>query len=491
VTVLSRSAAALLLVLGTGVSAPTAAQQPSEAGRAVYEQARAFAAEGKIDQALSDYLDVVSRAPNTRLAGLAQLEVIRLQLEARNDAPQADVYTKQLFDNLAKFPGAEPQGLIFRGRIRLAADPSAVDAALDDFDRVPSRSPDADTLQMAGYFSIRALRVANRSEDALRRFSELAASYPRAIWTARARLEAALCHVRLGQPLDALAQLRRAGDNAADFTAAAQAELRQTSLAWSTQLYRLHVRTPAQPLYAGSQPALTSLTRVGSLAIAADGTLNLTSSERLFSFDKDGKPVTRFSRVTEASALASDADGRLLAGYRGVLAEEYRDMVTLDLPRPEKIVALGRLSNGQFIVGAQDGPNLLRFAGSENLGTFAPGRTTRIAVNLFDEVAVLRERTVDLYNRAGTLVGRIDAAGPGYELRRPVDLAYDKLGYLHVLDRTANALFVFGPRRQLVATFAGEARAPGSFRNAIAIALDGFGRLYVADDDTDSVVLYR
>jgi hypothetical protein len=72
-----------------------------------------------------------------------------------------------------------------------------------------------------------------------------------------------------------------------------------------------------------------------------------------------------------------------------------------------------------------------------------------------------------------------------------VDLAYDRLGYLYVLDRGKGSVLVFGPRNRLITTFTLPEKAPGAFTRARALSVDGAGRLYIFDERAKRIQVYQ
>jgi hypothetical protein len=71
-----------------------------------------------------------------------------------------------------------------------------------------------------------------------------------------------------------------------------------------------------------------------------------------------------------------------------------------------------------------------------------------------------------------------------------MDVAFDRLGHIYVLDRAAVLVFAL-PGPKLLSTFSVPERTPGAFTNAEALALDSAARLYVFDGRSDSVQVYR
>ena len=77
------------------------------------------------------------------------------------------------------------------------------------------------------------------------------------------------------------------------------------------------------------------------------------------------------------------------------------------------------------------------------------------------------------------------ARGPGYEIKKPVDVAVDPFRNLYVLDEEAGA-FVFTPQGQLLATV-----GAGELRKARALTLDPSGALLVYDDKLERIIRFK
>ena len=143
----------------------------------------------------------------------------------------------------------------------------------------------------------------------------------------------------------------------------------------------------------------------------------------------------------------------------------------------------------------------MRFAGDgryRDRFITTPG-VARLATNGSDDLAVLDkdDKTVLLFDRDGKQFGRVPIRGAGYELDAPVDIAFDAFGHLYVLDQSKASIYVFGPQfteqTPLLTSFTvtDKRAAAGAFRKALAFALDPAGRLYIFDDSTQQVQIYR
>jgi hypothetical protein len=105
--------------------------------------------------------------------------------------------------------------------------------------------------------------------------------------------------------------------------------------------------------------------------------------------------------------------------------------------------------------------------------------------------ALDRDSAVVLLKRDGKTVRTFAKKGAGYEFKRPVDVAFDALGHLFVLDRGQSSVFVFGAQGQLLTTFTIPEKAAGAFRKAVAFAVDRAGRLYIHDDGAKRLLVYQ
>jgi DNA-binding beta-propeller fold protein YncE len=175
--------------------------------------------------------------------------------------------------------------------------------------------------------------------------------------------------------------------------------------------------------------------------------------------------------------------------------------VLLTIPKPDKtprpvdqIRAAVVLSTGDVIVADAYSNAAHRFAMSgKYIAPFATIDALRLAVNAQDQVAMLERdgKSVALLDRDGKTIRRIANKGTGYEFRNPVDVAFDPLGHLYVLDRDSSSVFVFKPTGALVSSFTVPEKSPGAFRKPKAMTLDSAGRIFIYDDRTENVLIYQ
>jgi hypothetical protein len=104
-----------------------------------------------------------------------------------------------------------------------------------------------------------------------------------------------------------------------------------------------------------------------------------------------------------------------------------------------------------------------------------------------EDIAIVdrESKAITIFDRDGATLARIPARGTSYQLNNPIDLAFDPLGHLFVLDRSRTSIFVFGPGQQLLATI------PTAGREPRALTIDSAGRLYVFDEGVQAIQVYQ
>ncbi len=492
-------AAAATLILSW--PAPFMAQQAEsseELARRWYDSGLRFLRDGRPGEALKDLQRVVDVYPTSSVADDALLRIAEYQLTGNGDARAARTVVESL---IAKYPSADaaPMAYVLAGRIDLAVSETAdgIEQALANFERVRTLFPRAMAVAASLTYAGDGHRIARRAPEAARMYRRAAAEYPRAPWTAQALRGLAAAEATMGEPtqaLEALAQLQQS------FPGTREAG---TARDLATILYRLHLRAPTVPAFAPTQRTIAGvggrLATVDALAVEPDGAVVVLQRDGLTRFDADGR-VRDSLRAADARALLPGVDGRLLVATRSGLQPMTGTFLPLSIPRPDgaarpldDVRAVARSRIGQLLVADGGTKSIARFeADGRYVGVFASIDALRVAVNDIGLVAALDRsgRSVAVLDAAGKPIGRVGGGG-GVTLQQAVDIAWDALGYLYVLDREAGAVAVFSPELQPVTVYAVAQRLPESFRRATAFAVDGAGRLFIYDDRAKSIRVHQ
>jgi outer membrane protein assembly factor BamD (BamD/ComL family) len=486
-------------VLAVVLAVTTAgAQSSEELARRTLESGRSFLRSQNYTEAVKDFESVLQRYPTSAVADDALLELAAYQLQIVHDPAAADARAKEL---LKTYPTSDsaPMALVVEGRVALAngRGPEEINAALASFDRVARLFPGTEAVPASMYFGGEAARLGGRRDQAIQRFNDLATRFPNSPWTADALLGSALSLIRGGQPARAMDQLQRIRNR---FPNTPEAE---RALQWNTVLYRLYVRAPAQPAYVFSGRTVPAapgkLKDVTTIAIDPDNNLLVASKTGVIGYGAKGNQTTSVA-APEPRNLAFDRLGKLVTIHEAGLRAEGKTPVALSLPAvagkaPQlKVEDAAITSIGEYLVGDVDEKTIFRFAADGHyLGEFAKAiEARRMAINDLDELAVLHNDTkaVTLFARDGKILKQIPEKGTNYQLRNPVDVAFDTFGHLYIADRAA--VLVFSPdASKLISTFTVPEKTPGAIGSAEALALDRSGRLYLFDSRTDSVKVYR
>jgi hypothetical protein len=440
---------------------------------------------------------VISQNPDTSVAADALLELATYHFDIAGDLPAAQKAAEALTSTYRQFTSAAGMGWVMKGRILLRQTRQAqqMTTALSNFSSVATIYPKSEPVPMAEFYAGETLRLTGASKAAIERLRDVISDYPTSPWAARALISTAMCLVAEDQHLAAMETLQRARLRFARSVEAG------TALELNDQLYRLYVKPAAQqPPYEFSERAIprgqTKLDDVEALRVDPAGNVFAVAGSRMLAYDGQGTPRSAPAAMSP-NGLFLDNDGAVVVVQRGALNREGA-AVPLRIPKPdgsprilEDVAAGAAWSTGEYIVADPSG--VLKFSRDGTpLGALSTLRAERVAVNALDEIAALdREGSIVLMDRDGKTLRTLARKTAAYELRRPVDLTFDELGHLLVLDRGQSSVFVFNRRGALVTTFTIAERAPGAFRRAVAMAVDRGGRLHIYDDGAKRILVYQ
>jgi hypothetical protein len=332
-------------------------------------------------------------------------------------------------------------------------------------------------------------RVSGRTDEAIRKYQRVVAEYPASRWAARSALEAARSMVGQGKWVPAMRQMQEVYSR---FPGTAEAE---RALERNTILHRLRLKQ-GQPVFRYARTAVNGqslLRRVIDIDMDSGGHVYVATRQSLAVFNESGALV-RTEPADEIRGLAVQADAPVLFNER-----EFRKGASA--PVPIAIADQNRLREADIQAGAATAEEGVLIAdrrtkaihrisaGGAYVSRLAPVDAVRMAVGPGGEVAAIeRDTRVVHVIAADGRTRSVPAVGAGYQLRGPIDVAFDPLGQLYVLER--DSVVVFAATGELLSVFAPGAAA-GAFRMAIALHVDGAGRLYVYDEDSERLQVFH
>jgi outer membrane protein assembly factor BamD (BamD/ComL family) len=492
------------VTIASALAATLGAQSPSardeEFARRQYESGLSFMQNKRYDEGVKDFRAIVASFPKSQVADDALLQIALYEFDVAHDGAAAQADVDKLLREYADADSA-PMAHVVAGRIASAKSraPQDVDVALASFERVPRLFPSAAAVPAAGFYAGDTLRAARRLDEAYDRFSRVAMEYPGTVWAARAAIAGAAFLVQSDRGSRAVEGLQRAREVSPGSPEATIA------LNYNTIIYRLYIRAPAQPAYAFSKYLGSETSKfkdVVGVRVDESGRILLGHKQGIAVFDATSA-LTRTVAAVEPSAFFVDERGRVVFARRDVLSAETGETTAIVIPPPapggkarqvEEIPSAVVRSDGERLIVDRKGKVVIRVSPAGKYGgTFAAVNAERLAINWLDDVAMIDRdsKGIAIVDRDGKAIGKIPAKGTGYELDNPIDLAFDPLGHLYVLDRGRAAILVFGPKNRLITTITFPEKDAGAFPKAQAFSVDAAGRLYVFDDRSQRLQVYQ
>jgi len=487
------------LTLAVAAVAGSAAQSSEEFARRQYESGLTFLQNAKYSEALKDFQAVVDSFPQSAVADDALLQVALHRLDVARDLPGAQTAADKL---LKDYPNSDsaPMAYIVAGRLTIARGRSAadVDGALASFDRVPRLFPGSDAVAAARFYAGDTLRLARRTDEALDRFRRVALEHPRSPWAARADLAMVPSLVTADRAAQAFGRLQQIRQR---FPGSPEA---QAALRLNTILYRLYVRGRTLPPYGFSGRSVGSegarFRDVNGLAIDDTGRVLIGHKQGVTIFDEQGT-LARSVNAAEVSAFFLEERTRPVLVRGGTLIPDGGAAVPISVPIPnrlpravEEIPSAVTLANGDRLIADREARNVIRVSPQgKYVSVFASVNADRLARNELDDVALIDRDTkaIVLLDRDGKPLGKIAAKGASYQFQDPVDIAFDAVGHLYVLDGARAAIHVFGSGNRSIAVFTSSGKEAGALQRPQALALDAFGRLFIYDESTQRIQVYQ
>jgi TolA-binding protein len=485
------AAAALLL-------APFAFAQssPEQQAKSLLDDGRGYYAKGQYKQALDNFNTIVSGFPNTESVDDALLEIGRYQAEVEGDVDKARASFESVskrFPQSDSAPGAYHQlGLLTLDKAR---SPAELDDALAQFTRVQRLYPKSEWVPRSLSASGLVLRKAGRLPEAVETQRRVTLEYPTSDAAIQAQYEVGHCLALLGEPrpaMEAFQQLRNAHP---------QGEWAARALERITGLYRLSEGT--RPFFSSdagwSIGAGDVLKDVDAILMTPARTLWIASNKAraAVAFDKDAKMGASLG-AEDLRGLSLTPKGELVVASR--LGVRFgRDAKSFSVPtsKPgeqeplERISAALVLPGGDVLVADQKRKRVHRFGPRfDYKGPFPDAKEreiTRLALDGEGGIAMLDadEKSVRVYDDSGRQLRAIPAKGPGYELKKPADIAIDPARNLFLADEEAGVL-LFAPDGRLLAGL-----PPEEVKKPRALTLEPGGALLVYDDKAQKVLRFK
>lgn len=494
---------AVLFIAIAGLGLSAGAQQPSanneEFARRQYESGLTFLQNHRYSEALKDLQAVVDSFAASSVADNALLQIGQYQLDVAHDVPA----TQTAIDKLLKdYPDTDSAAMahVLSGRLALLKGRTTadVDTALASFERVPRLFPGSEAVAAAGFYAGETLKTVRRVDEALERYRRVTLEFPRSPWAARAALGVGYCLVQQDRAQHALQEVQWVRQQFPTSPMAVDA------LNLNTIIYRLYVRAPSQPPFGFSGKAIGSdradYKDVNGILWDRDGRLLLGHKGGVAIFDDKGA-VTGSVAAADASAFFLDEKNRIVVARSGAFIADKGETVSLIVPTQqgipralEEIPSAVATSKGDRLVPDPKGKTVLRLSpDGKYQSVFSNTYSARLVINANDDIAMLDKgsKTITIVDRDAKVLSKIPGKGTGYELDDPIDMAFDSLGQLYVLDRGKASVLVFGPKNRFVTSVSIPEKSPGAFTRAAALAVDAAGRLYIFDERAKRIQVYQ
>ncbi len=507
---MSRALPSRRLLLAVALAAavlPSAAQDP--AAERLYAQARRLLETGDRDTALEELQLLVQQFPQDRLAPKALLQVAEIR-HAKGDLEA----TRMALEKLRAEYGRSLESasaFVKQAEIQLeeARRPADLEEARATFRRVPllygrDTYPELEDRMLARIKSGELSLQLGEVETAVSEFLTAVEDEPPNRLTGRAQLLLATALVHCGEWVAAAEVLQRlAAAEAADSQVSSSAADRASAARLSSLIHRRIVRPlSGQPPWSTTARYPASglqLKQPTGVAAAEDGRLVIVDPKLplVALVDADGQ-VERRVAIRDAERPGWSAGTAYVVTELGIVApfDDLESPRFLE-PRPGKesylkgLLAAERGPFNEWYVLAKGWKSLLAFVtprqGQELLAASRP-ELVDLAQDHLGRVYAL-DRDAGQVVRLGIDRRQTEVVVRGSGWRRPVALALDPLGNSYVLDRSNRSVEMFDPAGRLQARVGPELGGGIELRSPVDLAVDGSGRLFIADAKLPFVVL--
>ena len=501
--------ALVLAVTVLGVVAPPPAGAQDPAAERLFGEARRLEQAGDQDAALGELELLVQQFPNDALAPRALLSTAQLR-RARGEVDVARTTLAKLFEHYPRTEEAAA-GFVLEADMLVEGARSSQDLeeARQRYRRVPllygpERYPSLGERLRARLAAAELAIDLDDSEGAAAELVSAIEEEPSSPWRARARLLLAETWIRSGDwkaATDHLLELTRDPETATGDGAVVTEPDRAAARRWLTLLHRHRVRPEAGGSVWTSvsrYPTGATLREPSGVAAGEDGRLLVVDgkADTVLLLGDHGTVVDR--AVVDGGGRPGWSEGRwpFVVTDREIVLPFHGQRTNFLEPRPDREIPLkgmqaaARGRFGDWFVLAKGFKGLLAFEsrrkGSELLVA------SRLEIEDVTHDAIGRILVLDSRaNQVGRLSHdrRWEGALISGAWRKPTAIATDPLGNLYVLDRGTATIEVFDAAGRRWTTVGPVVGSGIELRSPVDLAVDGSGRLAIADSKLPFIVV--
>ncbi len=505
---------AALLLASSGAAAQTAAGQ--DLARRTFQNAEQLMRDGKPDQALKDYQQVIDAFPTSPLADDALLKVGSYHYSPESIGELGTIpvdgqeKARALFDKVRERyadSDSTPHALYKLGLLDLEPDSPRrnLDSAYGSFYRVVNIYPDSEWVGKALLGAAAAEIGKHEYDKAILSLERSIEEEPNGASAAESQYFLGLANARLGdfvRAAEAFQACRIEND---------KSRTAQRALDWLTLIYTMRLRPAAGAALdlahdGGFVPRLgpdEDIRGEVGLAVTAEGRLLVADPRRgaLMEFAEDGSRV-RSDPFEGASLVSLDASENVIVASPGGIRVGTESFPAArkagsQIRRIEEAAGVWRSSTKEtYVLDLKEG-ELLRYGGDpadpkvvhrdKDAGT----RVEAMAGGPEDRLFLLDRKGKNILVLQGGKVTPLVPPGAGPALEEPVALGVSALGDVYVADARQKSVIILSPEGKRLGRIAPAVGSPGEIASPAALAVGPRGEVYVYDERKRTVLRFR